>query len=371
MYRRYLDDIYFVWTSTVTELEQLLQHINEQHPYIKFTATYDVESKTIPFLDMSITINSTTGLIETDLYKKETAKCQYLLPSSCHPGHITKNIPFSLAYRLRRICSSEERFTVRLEELKSDLLSRQYNPKVIDDAFRRVRVISRNDAIKKVSRTTDKERKPLVVTYHPKLPQISKVVRKHWQVMTSQSQRLTRCFKKPSLVAYKRSKNLGDILIRAKVVGRRTSTRKQQENGFSLCYKTRLCMLCIHSKATKTHTCSRTGKIWNINHKINCQTKNVIYKLMCKKCPNWVYIGETSRRFCERAAEHRGYITQKIMNHPTGRHFNGPGHDVTDLIAIAIEKVLPEGDTILRKRREAYWINQGYDSVSFGANTRE
>ena len=35
-----------------------------------------------------------------------------------------------------------------------------------------------------------------------------------------------------------------------------------------------------------------------------------------------------------------------------------------------IERVLPMGDDQLRKIRESYWINQ-YDSVSYGANTRD
>ena len=57
------------------------------------------------------------GFIQTDLYTKETAKVLYLLPSSSHPGHITKNIPYSLGYRLLRICSVPIQFLKRLEEL--------------------------------------------------------------------------------------------------------------------------------------------------------------------------------------------------------------------------------------------------------------
>ena len=53
-----------------------------------------------------------------------------------------------------------------------------------------------------------------------------------------------------------------------------------------------------------------------------------------------------------------------------GKHFNLPGHQKSDLIAVAIEKVVPEGDTILRRKRESYWI-EAYDAVSFGANSRD
>ena len=40
------------------------------------------------------------------------------------------------------------------------------------------------------------------------------------------------------------------------------------------------------------------------------------------------------------------------------------------LEVIGIERVLPRGDDLLRKARESYWINE-YDSVSYGANTRD
>ena len=49
---------------------------------------------------------------------------------------------------------------------------------------------------------------------------------------------------------------------------------------------------------------------------------------------------------------------------------NLPGHTVSDLIAIAYERMLPRGDDALLERRESMWINT-YDSIQFGANTRE
>ena len=184
--------------------------------------------------------------------------------------------------------------------------------------------------------------------------------------MTDQSNRLKRCFQRPSLIAYKRSRNLNDILVRAKVTTGRKSQRKP--GGYSLCK--RLCKACILGERASTHKCYRTNQEWQITAPINCQTDNVIYKLSCRKCPNFVYIGETCRRFCDRLAEHRGYISQKKLHHPVGFHFNQKGHNVTDLLPIAIERVLPKGDSILRKKRESLWINR-YDAVTFGANTRD
>ena len=59
--------------------------------------------QSIPFLDTSCRISD--GKIVTDLFRKETDRNQYLLPSSCHPSHVTQNIPFSLALRIVRICT--------------------------------------------------------------------------------------------------------------------------------------------------------------------------------------------------------------------------------------------------------------------------
>ena len=364
MWRRYIDDIFFIWHGSVQELESFIQFINKQHSHIKFTATYDVNTKSIPFLDMVVKIDN-NGLIETDLFKKDTAKVQYLLPSSCHPGHITKNIPYSLAYRLLRICSDTKSFKKRLEELRQDLLSRCYKPKLINDAFKRIAQIERSEALKRVSKAKD-ENTVLVTTFHPNLPPISKIVKKHWKVMTDESPRLKRCFQKPSVVAYKRPKNLRDMLIRAKIPQKKSS---RKIDGFRNCGE--LCSMCPFSPSdtTKNHTCNQTKTTYKINSPINCKTSGVVYRITCKKCPKFVYIGETGRPIRKRFYEHHRDVQIKDLKKPCGEHFNKPGHSESDMVIVVIEQVLPKQDTLLRKRRETFWINQ-YQSVDYGANLR-
>ena len=57
-------------------------------------------------------------------------------------------------------------------------MSRCYKPKIIDDAFKRVAVIDRSEALKRVSKTNE-ENTVLVTTFHPLMPPISKIVEKH------------------------------------------------------------------------------------------------------------------------------------------------------------------------------------------------
>ena len=126
LYKRFLDDIFMIWRGTFEELETFLENINSLHPTIKFTAEFTSpfkyalvgphdcfchQTKFIPFLDTKVSIDG--GKLITDLYKKPTDRCQYLLTSSCHPSHITQNIPFNLAYRLLRICSRRETLELR------------------------------------------------------------------------------------------------------------------------------------------------------------------------------------------------------------------------------------------------------------------
>jgi hypothetical protein len=67
-----------------------------------------------------------------DLYSKPTDKHQYLSPSSCHPKHCFKSIPFSQAISLKRICSTIETTKQRLGDLRHHLKRRGYNDKVIE-----------------------------------------------------------------------------------------------------------------------------------------------------------------------------------------------------------------------------------------------
>ena len=178
---------------------------------------------------------------------------------------------------------------------------------------------------------------------------------------------MKRCFNKPSVIAYKRHKNIRDILVRAKLPPKRGPRRIL--NGFKSCGE--LCKLCTSSPRgiTKLHRCKQTGETYEINSPLNCKTQGVIYRITCTKCPNFVYIGETGRSIRQRFSEHHRDACNKDESKPCGKHFNLPGHSETNMLAIAIEQVMPKNDTLLRKRRENHWINL-YQSVDFGANLR-
>ena len=174
MYKRYIDDIFFLWRSSEKELKDFINHLNSLHPFIKFKANYDINKKSVEFLDTIISINS-RGFIKTDLFEKPGRVCNFLSPKSCHPSHITENIPYSLALRLKRICSEVLDFLKRLDELKAKLISRGYRKNFISKAFEKVKQIDRKIALKKVEKKTV-QRSILSLPYDPHLPNVSNIL---------------------------------------------------------------------------------------------------------------------------------------------------------------------------------------------------
>jgi hypothetical protein len=175
--------------------------------------------------------------IQTDLHTKVNSKNNYLLPKSNHPSHICKNIPYSLAYRVKRNCSKPDLFDLRLSELKEMLLQRDYRPKVIDNAFDKVREIGREETLEKVSRENKNEgRVRALFMFDMRLPNLSGIFRKNWQTMVSEDIRLQSVFPQPPMVCYSREKNIREQLCQAKLPPARAWLR-EVEDGFKRCGK--------------------------------------------------------------------------------------------------------------------------------------
>ena len=93
-----------------------------------------------------------------------------------------------------------------------------------------------------------------------------------------------------------------------------------------------------------------------IDRTVNCQTKNLIYCVGCKKCSQQ-YIGETERTLQDRFSDHIGYVKNKKLQKATGEHFNQKGHSLSDMTISIVEK-LHSTSGQFRKQRERMYINK-------------
>ena len=360
-YKRFIDDIFMIWAGTEEEFLEFMIEINKLHPTIKFTCEYNIRERSTTFLDTRVTI--TDKGISTDLYKKPTDRVMYLLPDSCHPSHVFKSIPYSLALRLIRICSIPEQLETRFGELEEMLLSRNYNRNVVRAAIVKAKEIPRLEALKKVERKAN-ERVILTVRYHPKLPSVSKILAKHWRTMTKDYQTLKWC-PEPPMVAFKQPSNLKAMLCKAKIPLKAPNRDPRILLGTKPCKKA-YCRTCTHIDTTKQVTSSRTLKKFTIKGDFNCNTTGVIYVITCRHCKKQ-YVGESGRRLRDRIGEH---IHSVEMNEKTiGNHYHCPGHGLPDLKVQVIERVSPNNKQY-RLEREDLWIRTLQTKNPEGLNDR-
>ena len=140
------------------------------------------------------------------------SRCSHL---SCRSRRFDCLLLVFFSLRIRRICSTNATFQFRINELKTYLLARGYRNTFLDSQFLRAYNISRTDALQ-TNRRDSITRIPFVVTYNQALPHFSDILRKHFNILLS-SDRCRDVFKHPPIVAYRRTSNLRDILVKAQV----------------------------------------------------------------------------------------------------------------------------------------------------------
>ena len=105
------------------------------------------------------------------------------------------------------------------------------------------------------------------------------------------------------VVAFRRSLDLRDLLVTAKLSPNVTHSNSALPSGSFRCGKN--CATCPYIFHGLTNcTFFSTGETRSINSHITCETKNLIYMIQCNRC-HLQYIGETKRRLKDRFNEHR------------------------------------------------------------------
>ena len=165
-------------------------------------------------------------------------------------------------------------------------------------------------------------------------------------------------FPEMPIVGYRRSKNLGEYLTRAKLYPISTSELRRRV-GFQRC--TRMgqagCLMCHYSMNTLQHKSAYDGKLYNIQSMIKCTDTYLIYSIQCRKCPSIQYVGQTTQTASTRFSNHRSDVTTKKVDKPVSNHFNLPGHQLSDLVFLPFEKLRVKDKTMLEVR-ERYWISK-------------
>ena len=207
---RYIDDIFFVWTHGEELLHDLLKRLNEFHPSLKFT--YEYSKQQINFLD--VVAGKEGDKFVTDLYCKATDCHQYLHYNSCHPDHMKKSSIYSQGLRIKRLCSDHQKLQTHLQNLKKWFCERGYPGGIIDEQLQRMKGKSREELLSAKGTERKNVGIPFVVTYHPHLKNISKIIKKHANYLQIDPE-VRSLFTPLPFVSFRSVRNLRSHLVRS------------------------------------------------------------------------------------------------------------------------------------------------------------
>ena len=204
LHKRYIDDVVGAASCIREELEAFNEFVSNVCPALQFTST--ISETELPFLDM-INLHHFDHRIETSIHK-DTDTHSYLHFSSFHPEHCTCAIPYSQFLRLRRLCSNDDDFMRRSNEMLTFFSLRGYLRASLDKDLRRVRTINCPDARHPTElRFSTIDRVPLVLTYRLFNQQIKHFIFQNFRILSTYQ--LTRhILSQPPVVAYKRDLSL-------------------------------------------------------------------------------------------------------------------------------------------------------------------
>ena len=180
----------------------------------------------------------------TGLFVKPTDTHQFLDPSSSHPYHCKKGIPYRQALRLNRICPDKESFDRGCNDLEGWLMEREYNEKMI----------RKQEPENIPGKTSLKEKK--VETFGPKLTfniiyylvlQNIRNILRELHLLLAPDEEHEKVFPDVSVVGFRNGKSLKDLLVRAAL---------HKTNGTGICEPCgrKTCLVCNSIRTTATFT---------------------------------------------------------------------------------------------------------------------
>ena len=279
----------------VRKRPEFLNELNTKHTSIKFKYS----RQQTEFLD-TLVYRDNNNKLRATLYKKPTDRQNYLHSKSEHPYSLKKNIAYSQALRIKRICSTQNGFEKHSSNLLQQLKKKGYHHDTLKEQIEKARVQERTLLLNKNPKKV-KQSIPISITYNRTLPKIKSIVDKHWHVLQVNPE-LKERFQSSPTIGFRKNENLKQI------IGSNTTEHNKK--------------LIRSTTSFKSH---QTNRVFKIFHNINCKRTFLIYLLECNTC-NIQYVGKSETTFNIRLNDHRKDVKDPNAL-PADKHFTLPGHD--------------------------------------------
>ncbi|XP_057680612.1 uncharacterized protein LOC130908814 isoform X3 [Corythoichthys intestinalis] len=356
VYYRYLDDIFGIWPYSKEEFATFIEVLNAHHTAIKVTA--NLQEHQIQFLDTEVFFirheERDTKSLGTRVFFKDTDRHALLHKTSFHPKHTFKGIIKSQLIRFNRICTYQKDVEIATRTLFRALRPRGYTKRFLRQIKKEVR--EELGTIKQIKKNNKKSQKnthlvPFVTTFSNLSRPIVMGLKKNFNEWKKERPNWQDC---QVLPAYRRNKNLGDILVHSKL-----RALKQKESVLewtpTAIFKPLPILTNIFSKLSRP-----------ILQDISLDTINVIYGLRCRHCQR-IYIGETGRMLKARLKQHIYEITKGKATEYLYVHFREQG--IENLQAFGLQSNITWSQ-LQRRRNERIWIKSLKTLRPYGLNDR-
>lgn len=274
--KRFRDDLFNFHHNKYGSPTQLLHYLNNMDPNLKFTM--ELNENSCNYLSMNI--SKIEGRLMLDIFYKDTNSHNYLHYSSCHSWSVKKSIPGNLALRILKRVNSEDRKTVRLNELCLHLKNRGYPEEIIQWGFEWAQNHTSGNSLG----NTNIGKINFVHDFNPRDVDVKFFILKIFDILkmdTRMNKILMNCRIQES---FRQSLSLKNILCPSKF----DESPKILPGSFKC--KGKRCDICNLIVECQFHQ-FENGKTHKITTHLNCNSTYVIYAIICQNCPR-TYIGE-------------------------------------------------------------------------------
>ena len=160
VWKRYIDDIFFLWDISKRDIEAFIEQANLHHPTIKFTA--EISDTETVFLDTVVykgTRFKEKSILDVKTHFKKTETFQYTHFTSCHPPSVKKGFVKGEALRILRTNSSKTTFEENISNFKKRLIDRGYPQTLIENLLSDIKFTERESAPTSLTETQQQRRK--------------------------------------------------------------------------------------------------------------------------------------------------------------------------------------------------------------------
>ena len=386
IWKRFIDDIFIIWTGSKDEFNTFMTKINQIHKTIKFT--FELHETELTFLDITLYKGKRfheKQILDMRTHIKPTNKQLYIHATSYHPPTTINAISKGETHRYLRTNSDKKEFEKMVFKLKNRLTQRGYKQNQIIEHIKTIQFNQRQQILYK-QKTKNKKTPKLAFTtlWCDDAKRLKQTIKKHWRLIEN-NKTLREIFPEPPIIAYRNNDSLRKKLVRAKLKPIDDTDQMNQIKQTQIPNHTplpadypynlfneslqnfrnpikRCCKACALCPILETRCFAEST---TLKHKFpinppkpkqffNCKTKNTIYLAICKSpgC-NSQYVGYTTRQIMFRIAEHVSNRNSPIYTHCVNSKHNPK--DIKFQILTQAPAHEPNKELWL-KRQEYYWI---------------